>query len=122
MTANVIFNDALKILGYTDSDGNLELTTRLRNRAIVTVKLVYGDLWRICNEGCFKPIKSLSDEIYLPDNATGDIFVYGLAMHIARSENDGDQQQLFAMLYNSRRASLTKYDMVINVIPRGADQ
>lgn len=122
MTANVIFNDALKILGYTDSDGNLELTTRLRNRAIVTVNLVYGDLWRICNEGSFKPIKSLSDEIYLPDNATGDIFVYGLAMHIARSENDGDQQQLFAMLYNSRRASLTKYDKVINVIPRGADQ
>lgn len=122
MTAASLFNDALKMLGYTDSDGNAELTSRLRNRAVVTVNLVYGDLWRIYNSGEFKPIKLLSDEIKLPEKALGDVFLYGLAMHIARSENDGDQQQFFTMLYNSRRSTLTQYDKVKNVIPRGADR
>lgn len=145
--ASTLLNDALKMLGYSDSDGNAELTGRLRNRAIVTVNLVYGDLWRVCKSsnggglsfgstnadsctcdkrcepmGEFEPITSLSDEIKLPPKATGDVFLYGLAMHIARSENDGDQQQYFTMLYNSRRAGLTQYDKVKNVIPRGADQ
>lgn len=122
MTANSLFNDALKMLGYTDNDGNAELTSRLRNRAVTTVNLVYVDLWRIYNSGEFKPIKLLSDEIKLPEKALGDVFLYGLAMHIARSENDGDQQQFFTMLYNSRRSTLTQYDKVKNVIPGGSDR
>lgn len=122
MKAKILLNDTLKMLGYTDADGNSELTQRLRNRATVTVNMVYGDLWRIFNSGDFKPIKSLDDEINLPEKALGDVFLYGLAMHIARSENDGDQQQFFTMLYNAKRAGLTQYDKVINVIPRGADR
>lgn len=119
MTVNTVFNNALKMLNYTDSDGNPELTQRLRNRAIITFNLVYGDLWRICKREEFIPIKSLSDEIDLPQKALGDVILYGLAMHIARSENDGDQQQFFAHLYNARRAGLTEYEKVKNVIPRG---
>ena len=118
MKAITLLNDALKMLGYSDSDGNAELTGRLRNRAIVTVNMVYGDLWRIFNSDDFKPIGSLSDEIDLPKKALGDVFLYGLAMHIARSENDGDQQQYFAALYNSKRAGLSQYAWVRNVIPR----
>ncbi len=117
MKASELLNNALKMLGYTDSDGNSELTGRLRNKAVVTVNLVYGDLWRACNTGDFEPIKSLSDEIKLPGRAMGDVFLYGLAMHIARSENDGDQQQYYTMLYNAKRAGLTQYDKVRNVIP-----
>ena len=121
MTANTLLNNALKMLGYSDSDGNTELTARLRNCATVTVNLVYSDLWHICNDGEFVPIKSLFDEIKLPGKATDEAFVYGLAMHIARSENDGDQQQMFAMLYNSKRAGLTKYEKVKEAVPRGGD-
>lgn len=122
MKAKTLFDNTLKMLGYGDSDGNIELTSRLLNRAVVTVNLVYGDLWRICsNTGDFKPVESLDNDINLPKRALGDVFLYGLAMHIARSENDGDQQQYFATLYNSRRAGLTQYDKVKNVIPRGAD-
>lgn len=124
-TASALFNNTLKLLGYSDCDGNIELTDRLRNRAIVTVNLVYGDLWNICYHSSdktsateFKPIKSLADEIKLPIKVIEEAFLYGLAMHIARSENDGDQQQLFAMLYNAKRASLSKYDKVKNVLPR----
>ena len=118
MKASELLNNTLKIIGYSDSDGNVELTQRVRNGAIVTINLVYGDLWRIFNKGAFKPIKSLDDEIDLPQEALGDVFMYGLAMHITRNENDGDQQQYYAMLYNARRASLTQYTTVKNVIPR----
>ena len=122
MKAITLLNDALKMLGYSDSDGNAELTQRLRNRAVVTVNLVYGDLWRIFNSESFKPIKSMDDEVALPEKALGDVFLYGLAMHIARSENYGDQQQFFTMLYNAKRAGLTQYDKVKNTVPRGADK
>ena len=122
MKAITLLNDALKMLGYSDSDGNAELTQRLRNRAVVTVNLVYGDLWRIFNSESFKPLKSMDDEVALPEKALGDVFLYGLAMHIARSENDGDQQQFFTMLYNAKRAGLTQYDKVKNTVPRSADK
>ncbi len=118
MKASELLNSALKMLGYTNADGNVELTGRIRNSAIVTVNLVYSDLWRICNTGEFEPIKSLDEEIKLPQKMMGDVFWYGLAMHIARSENDGDQQQYFAALYNAKRAGLTNYKKVKNVIPR----
>ncbi len=117
MKAKELLNNALKMLGYTNADGNAELTGRIRNGAIVTINLVYGDLWRAVCSGEFEPIKSLDDEIKLPKKALGDMFLYGLAMHIARSENDGDQQQYFAHLYNARRAGLTQYGAVRNTIP-----
>lgn len=118
MKASELLNDTLKMLGYSDSDGNAELTGRIRNGAVVNVNLVYRDLWRACKAQDFEPIKSLDDEIKLPAKALGDVFMYGLAMHIARSENDGDQQQYYTMLYNARRASLTQYTTVKNAIPR----
>ena len=117
MKANTLLNNALKMLGYTDSDGNTELTQRIRNKSVVTVNLVYSELWRIFNTGEFTPIKSLSEDIELPEKALSEAFLYGLAMHIARSENDGDPQQYFAYLYNAKRAGLAQYDKVRNVIP-----
>ena len=118
MKAKELLNNTLKMLGYSDSDGNVELTSRIRNSAIVTVNLVYGDLWRAMGNGEFEPIKTLEDKIMLPQKALGDVFMYGLAMHIARSENDGDQQQYYTMLYNAKRAGLTQYEKVKNVIPK----
>ncbi len=118
MKAKELLNSALKMLGYTNVDGNAELTGRIRNSAIVTVNLVYSNLWKTASKEQFKPIKSLDDEILLPQKTTDECFLYGLAMHIARSENDGDQQQFFASLYNSKRAELTNYEKVKNVIPR----
>lgn len=117
MKAIELLNDALKMLGYSDSDGNVELTSRIRNGAIVIVNLVYGDLWQMFNKEEFKPIKSLNEEILLPQKAIGEVFLYGLAMHIARSENDGDQQQYFATLYNLKRAGMTQYTSVKNMWP-----
>lgn len=118
MKAKELLNNTLKMLGYSDSDGNVELTSRIRNSAIVTVNLVYSDLWKTVSREAFKPIKSFDDEILLPQRVTDECFLYGLAMHIARSENDGDQQQYYTMLYNAKRAGLTQYEKVKNVIPK----
>ena len=118
MKAKELLNSALKILGYTNADGNVELTGRIRNSAIVTVNLVYSDLWRMASNETFEPIKSLDDEILLPQKVTDECFLYGLAMHISRSENDGDQQQFYAALYNSKRAGLTTYETVKNTWPQ----
>lgn len=117
MKASELLNNALKMLGYSDSDGNVELTNRIRNGAITIINLVYEDLWRICETGDFEGIKSINDEIKLPLRALGEVFVYGLAMHIARSENDGDQQQYYVALYNSKRSGLSKYMSVKNILP-----
>lgn len=117
MKANELLNNTLKVLGYSDIDGNMELTQRIRNSAIVNINLVYSELWRIFNTDEFKAIKSLSEEINLPEKVLSEAFIYGLAMHIARSENDGDQQQFFAYLYNAKRAGLTQYSSVKNVMP-----
>ena len=118
MKAITLLNNTLKILGYSDSDGNVELSARIRKNAIVTINLVYNDLHRAVGSGEFEPITSLDDEIKLPQKALGDVFMYGLAMHIARSENDGDQQQYYTMLYNAKRAGLTTYDKVKNTWQR----
>ncbi len=121
MTANEILNEALRTLGYTDCDGNTRLPQAIRNRAAVTVNLVYEDLHNICNGTPFVPINSLDDKVTLPEKVLHSAFLYGLAMHIARSENDGDQQQFYAHLYNSKRAALSKTQKVKNTIPRGVD-
>lgn len=112
MTGNQLLNNALKILGYTDQNGNAQLTSRVRNNAIVNINLVYSDLWRATKGGNFQPINSLGDTIDLPYSVLQDVFLYGLCMHMARSENDGDQQQFYTLLYNQKRLSLSKFEKI----------
>jgi len=114
MTGSQLLNNSLKILGYTDQNGNEQLTAGIRNSAVMNINLIYSDLWRITNESDtpFVPINSLSDTVDLPDDVLYDVFPYGLCMHIARSENDGDQQQFYTSLYNQKRLSLSKFNTI----------
>ena len=118
MKASEILNDTLKMLGYAESNGNVELPQRIRNRAIVAINLVYEDLCSITTDETFVPIKSLADEIKLPERVQQSTFMYGLAMNISQSENDGDQQQLYARLYNQKRAGLSNTVAVKNTLPQ----
>ena len=112
MSGNQLLNTALKILGYTDQNGNSQLSSRVKNCAVVNINLVYVDLWRMLNETAFIPIVSLGDTVNLPETVLNDVFLYGLCMHIARSENDGDQQQMYAVLYNQKRTSLSHTETI----------
>lgn len=119
MKAEELFDYTLKLLGYTDSNGNALLQQRIRNKAVVSVNTVYTDLHRIIyGNADFKPIESLNDEINLPDGTLYDVFPYGLAAQIALSENDGDQQQYFITIYNRRRACLSRIDKINDSIPK----
>ncbi len=112
---------AAEMLGYTNANGNLQLSARITSKGLTLLNLVYSDLWRICNRGEFQPLNRLQTEITLPEIAINDVMPYGMAMMIAQSESDGDQQQLYSSLYNQKRASLSKKETIQDVLPRCYD-
>ena len=115
MTGTEALNKSLTMLGYSNSNGNL--VTRLKERSLVLINLVYSDLWRIYKESDFKPLEKLSDKIDLPERALNDVFLYGLCMFLAQSESDADNQALWSRLYNQKRTSLSKRQKIVNTIP-----
>lgn len=121
MTGQQILKTASELLGYNDANGNFLLSARITNKAVTVVNRIYSDLWRICNDTEFVPIKSLQEEIKLPERALNDVMPYGVAMMIAQGESDGDQQQIYSVLYNRKRASLSKKELIQDVLPRSED-
>ena len=121
MTGQEMLKKSAEMLGYTNTNGNLQLSARITAKAPTLINLIYSDLWRICNEGEFEPMKSMQAEITLPEQALNDVMPYGVAMMLAQSESDGDQQQLYSVLYNRKRTSLSKKETVEDVLPRCYD-
>ena len=115
MTANEVVRQAIAILGYSDNDGNSQLTQRVMNRAVPIFNLVYNDLRRVC-ELPRKPIISLSDEFELPEEAH-DVLMCGVASYIAASENDDTQQYMWSSEYQERRKTLSRVSEIKDVIP-----
>ena len=115
MTANDIIREATALLGYSDNDGNSQLTQRIRNRALPIFNLVYNDLRRVC-ELKRKPIILLSDEIELPEEAE-DVLACGVASYIALSEGDDTMQYMFSTEYQRRRTGLSRVGEIKDVIP-----
>ena len=122
MTGQAIIEQAARLLGYTSANGNLQLSARITNRALGIINSIYSDLWRICGEGDFVAAQTLHAEIKLPERALNDVFIYGAAMLMAQSEADGDSQQLYAAIYNQKRAGLSKVTVIKDVLPRGEDE
>lgn len=121
MTARQAVNTALDLLGYTDNNGNEQLTRRIMNKAVSVVNTVYSDLWGVVQGPAeFVPVKTLSEDIALAGRAA-EAFPYGIAAFLAQSENDGDQQQLWMSVYNRRRAGLSRLTTVKDSVPRSCD-
>ena len=117
MTGNEMLEMTLKMLGYTEGNGNSKLAARAKSRAVVLINLVLGDLWPLCKTDPLTPIKALSDIIDLPARVLNGVFPYGLAMFFAQSESDGEQQALFSRIYSQKRGSISRCETVKNVIP-----
>ncbi|MBO5089455.1 MAG: hypothetical protein J6B80_04925 [Clostridia bacterium] len=115
MTANDIIREATALLGYSDNDGNSQLTQRIRNRALPLFNLVYNDLRQVCGLK-HKPIISLSDEIELPENAI-DVLKCGVAGYLAGSEGDDAQQYIWMNEFQQRRTKLSRVGEIKDVIP-----
>ena len=113
---------AAALLGYVSANGNVQLSLRVASKALALVNIIYSDLHAICAEGTFMPITNLEQSLNLPENVLHDVFPYGLAMMMAQGESDGDQQDLYAYLYNKKRAGLSRFESVKDVLPKGVDQ
>ncbi len=97
MKGHNFFDDAMRLLGYTDFEGNVQDTEGLKSRAVSVINRILADLGAGCT------IKKLSDEILLNEKQT-DAAIYGVAMLLALSDGNGEKNRLFAELYNGKRA------------------
>lgn len=119
MTALDIVNKALALLGYSDRNNNHDLTGRVLNRALPLCNLVYSDMCRIC-EVEHTGIKSLGDELQLPNNAY-EVMACGLASYIAGAESDDFMQAMWSAEYSQRRTTLSKITEYEDVLPNPED-
>lgn len=105
-TVGEVINRAMVLLGYTDQFGtpDSEQYIAMYKRGIDFTNAICTDLARLENK-TFKDFISVDDEILLSEVTVNDIVPYGVAMWLAQSDNDGDNQQLFAGLYNAKRAT-----------------
>lgn len=105
MTGKEIYRQALALLNYSDADGNATADADLHKRALALVNQIYADLWHISNSGQFHPLTALSNQIDLETQVLTNVMPYGVAMLIAQTDGDADNQALYANLYNQRRPS-----------------
>ncbi len=117
MKAKEIITNALKLLGYTSMSGNEQLTARIMSKAIPIINITYSDIWEIEKSEDFEPVAKLDDEIKLSNKAVS-VMIYGVCSYIAQSEEDAAQQNIFAVLYNKKRASLSKITTKIDTLPK----
>ena len=117
MTGSQILNTSLKLLGYSENNGNSHLTQVTRNRALPIINLIYAELARSCEEE-FLPLQTLSDEIKLPKRVLNEVMPCGVAMHIANGEGDTSSQAFWAAEYNAKRTTLSKITKYKDTLPK----
>ena len=98
---------ALLLLNYTDLYERLDDATppAVAARGLAAVNQIYGDLWYTGRDDPFLPLTSLDEPVLLNDRQTKDVMPFGVAMLLAMSEGDSDNQQVYATIYNRKRAA-----------------
>ena len=117
MTGAQILTESLKLLGYSENNGNAHLTQTVRNRALSILNLVYAELARTC-EVKFTALTSLSDDVNLPGRALNEIMPCGVAMYIANAEGDSSAQAFWGAEYNAKRTTLSKITQYKDTLPK----
>lgn len=120
MTGQKVMLQALGLLGYVDASGDLDSrqVTELTKRTVPVVNQVLADVRRI-TRGQWELIGSSEDTLPVSEDIAMRVLVPGICMYIAQGENDGEQQQLYAAMYEQARATLpVPADRVTDVIPR----
>lgn len=113
MTGRELFNKAMILLGYTDSDGSVQMSDRINSRALTCVNQVYADLFYASYSGrAFSPLTNLSGVVELPERILNEVAPYGVASFIAQSEGDGENNQIFIALFNKKRNLLTHFEKI----------
>ena len=122
MTGTEVLRQAMSLLNYTDTNGNINAANNanLNKRALPLINQIYADLWEARTEGAFfTALKSLGETLDLNDYVCYNILPYGVAMLLAQSDGDVDNQSLYASIYNQRRpAAFSRGGHIRDVLPR----
>ncbi len=124
MIGQDVFRQAMRLLGYTDTLGDLDSAqnTELYKRALTVINQLVCDLSLSENGTMAPPLGSLRQELPLSEQTARGVLPYGVGMLLAAAEGDGDNQQLFAALYDQKRVSVRKgYERRTDTLPRGCD-
>jgi hypothetical protein len=124
MTGAQALETALKLLNYTDNNGHIDNANSQEylGRGLVILNQIYADLWQMSEtRGAFKPLTDMNETVVLSEDVCRNAMVYGVAMLMAQSLSDGDNQALYASLYNKRRTYNAGVARRIDMLPRGCD-
>ncbi len=124
MTGQEVFRQAMRLLGYTDTLGELDSAqnTETYKRGLSVINQLVCDLSLSESGEVAAPLCSLRQELPLSERTARDILPYGVAMLLAAAHGDGDNQQLFASLYDQKRVSVRSgYERRTDTLPRGCD-
>ncbi len=122
MTGNDILKQAMTLLNYTDNNGNVNAgnNANLNKRALPIINQIYADLWEPV-ENCaeFAVLTNMNEPIDLNRYALLNVMPYGVAMLLAQSDGDAENQTMYASLYNQRRAGAFRQSgHVLDTMPR----
>ena len=108
-TGEQVKNRALQLLNYTDGQGRLDaqMYTDVTARALPLVNQIYSDVWYGLYDEGFEELGAITDTLRLPERVVNEVMPYGVAMLMAQTLGDADNQSLMATYYNRKRASLT---------------
>lgn len=124
MTGKEAFRQALRLLNYTDNLGEPDSRrqTELYKRSLAVVNQIVAELGLAETGAVPERLTSLQQEVPLSERAARLVLPYGIAMLTAAAQNDGDNQAVFAALYDGRRtACCQSYVRRTDVLPRGCD-
>ena len=104
-TGNDVFRRAISLLGYTGADGavNGAQSAELFRRGLNIVNQVMADIWPLERKDAYIPLSNINDDIPLSQYAVESTMLYGVAMFLAQSEGDGENQQFSSSLYQQQR-------------------
>ncbi len=119
-TGEEVKNRALMLLNYTDQNGRLDsaMYTDVVARSLAAVNQIYADLWYAFHNVGFEELATLTGDVHLPERVVNDCMPYGVAMLLAQTIGDADNQSMMTDLYNQKRASLTHLRRRRDVLPR----
>ncbi len=123
MTGQDVLRQALRLLGYTDTFGEPDgrTHTEVYKRGLAVINQLCAEMAAAQGEGVV-PLGSLQEKPPFAEHIVRGILPYGVAMHLAAAQGDGDNQQWFATLYDQKRTAMQHgMERRADCLPRGCD-
>ena len=112
MNLQQVYNEAMKLLGYTNQDGVID-NDNSAHKILAIGNAILVEITPKSQD--FTRLTSITEEIPLTERVIMDCFVYGVAMWLALHNNDGDNQQIFASLFEQKKHNLISYEEITDI-------